>query len=64
MQVLGIFLVIYGAFVLLAFLLKFPFLYNNFKTRQMIKMMGKKGFDILVVVIGLASLIAGILILG
>jgi hypothetical protein len=64
MQFLGIFLVIYGAFCLAALVLRFPFVFNNVKSRVFIKMMGKTGFDILILVFGLASLIGGILILS
>ncbi len=64
MQILGIVLVVYGLFVLLAFLLKFPFLYQNAKSRMFIKMMGKRGFDIMILVFGIAALVAGILILN
>lgn len=63
MQILGIILVVYGAFVLGGFILQFPLLYNNAKSKVLIKMMGKTGYNILIIVIGLAALIAGILIL-
>ena len=64
MQILGIILVIYGAFCIAALLLRFPFVYNNGKAKLFIKMIGKTGFDILILVFGLAALIGGILILS
>ncbi len=64
MQILGIILLAYGVFVLAAFLFQFPFLYNNAKSKLFIKMMGKTGYNILIIVFGLAGLIAGILILA
>lgn len=64
MDILAIILVVYGIFVLLGWLLKFPFLYNNMKSKALIKMMGKRGYDILLVVFGAAALIIGILLLN
>lgn len=64
MQYLGIFLIVYGVFCLASLLLQFPFLYNNAKSKVFIKMMGKTGFNILILVFGLAALIGGILILA
>lgn len=64
MQVLGGFLIAYGVFCLAGLLLQFPFLYNNPKSKIIIKMMGKLGYNILILVFGLAGLIAGILILA
>ena len=64
MQILGIILVVYGAFMLAGFVLQFPFFYNNPKSRLFIKKMGKKGFNILIVAFGIAALVAGILILS
>lgn len=64
MQYLAIFLVVYGVFVLLGWFLKFPFLYNNMKSKTMIKMMGKKGFDIMLVIVGIATLVIGIILLN
>jgi len=63
MQILGIILVVYGAFMLAGFILQFPFFYNNPKSKLFIKKMGKSGFNILIVVFGISALIAGILIL-
>lgn len=63
MQYLAIFLIVYGVFLLSGFLFQFPFLYRMGKVKIMIKMMGKKGFNILLIVLGLAALIGGILLL-
>lgn len=63
MQYLGIFLLAYGVFCLAGLLLQFPFLYNNAKSKIMIKRMGKTGYNILILVFGLAGLVGGILIL-
>ncbi len=63
MQILGIILVVYGAFLLAGFILQFPFFYNNPKSRLFIKKIGKTGFNILIIVFGIAALVAGILIL-
>ncbi len=62
METLGIILIIYGAFVLVGFLLQFPFIYNNAKSKVLIKMMGKTGYNILLIIIGLTALIIGILL--
>lgn len=62
METLGIILIIYGAFVLVGFLLQFPFIYNNAKSKVLIKMMGKTGYNILLIVIGLIALVIGILL--
>ncbi len=64
MEILGIILLIYGAFVLAGLLFQFPLLYNNPKSKVLIKMMGKTGYNILILVFGLAGIIAGILILA
>ncbi len=63
MQYLAIFLIVYGAFLLASFLFQFPFLYRMGKVKVMVKMMGKKGFNILLIVMGLALLILGIWLL-
>jgi len=64
MDVLAIILIIYGALLLVGLLLQFPFFYNNPKSRALIKMMGKTGYNILLLVFGAAALIAGILIIS
>ncbi|MCR3905618.1 MAG: hypothetical protein NUK62_01125 [Tenericutes bacterium] len=64
MEIVGIILIIYGVFMLAGLLLQFPFFYNNAKSRMMIKMMGKTGFNVLIFVFGIAALIGGILILN
>lgn len=63
MQVLGIILVVYGAFLLIGFFLQLPLFYNNPKSKVFIKVMGRTGYNILLVVMGLAALIAGILLI-
>lgn len=64
MQTLGIILVIYGVIVLAGVLFQFPIFFNNVKAKVLIKMMGKTGYNILLIVFGLAGLIAGIIILA
>lgn len=64
MQILGVILIVYGAFMLAGFLLQFPFFYNNPKSRLFIKKMGKTGFNMLIVVFGIAALVIGILLLN
>lgn len=63
METLAIILIIYGALLLTGLLFQFPFFYNNAKSKALIKMMGKKGYNILLLVLGLGTLIAGIIIL-
>jgi hypothetical protein len=63
MYYLAIFLIVYGAFLLIGMLLQFPFLYNNMKSKAMIKMMGKRGFQIMLFVMAIAFIAIGILIL-
>ncbi len=63
MQYLAIFLIAYGAFMLLALLLKFPFLFNNMKSKAMIKWMGKTTFQIIVLIVSIILIAVGILIL-
>ncbi len=64
MEILGGFLIAYGVFCLAGLLLQFPFLYNNAKSKIIIKMMGKTGYNILILVFGLAGIVGGILILS
>ncbi len=63
MEVLAIILIIYGALLLVGLLFQFPFFYNNVKSKALIKMMGKTGYNILLLVFGLAALIVGIVLL-
>jgi uncharacterized membrane protein YphA (DoxX/SURF4 family) len=63
MEILGIILIVYGSLILAGLLLQFPFFYNNPKSKAFIKMLGRKGFNILLLVIGLLSLIIGILLI-
>jgi hypothetical protein len=63
MEILAIILIVYGALLLFGFLLQIPLFYNNPKSKVLIKMMGKTGYNILIVVMGLAALIVGIIIL-
>lgn len=62
MEILGIILIVYGAFLLAGLVLQFPFFYNNMKSKALIKMMGKTGYNILLLVFGLAALIIGIML--
>lgn len=63
MEVLAIILIIYGALLLVGLLFQFPFFYNNAKSKALIKMMGKTGYNVLLLVFGLAALIVGIVLL-
>jgi len=63
METLAIILIIYGALLLTGLLFQFPFFYTNAKSKALIKIMGKKGYNILLLVLGLGTLIAGIIIL-
>jgi len=56
-------MMVYGAFILVGMLLQFPFLYNNMKSKAMIKMMGKKGFNILLLIMAIAFIVIGYIIL-
>ncbi|MCD6482535.1 MAG: hypothetical protein J7K80_02185 [Candidatus Izimaplasma sp.] len=62
MYTFGVILIIYGMLCLLLILMKPPILYNNIKVKTMIKMMGKKGFDIFFIVWTIIVLGGGILI--
>jgi len=63
MLYLSIFMMVYGAFILVGMLLQFPFLYNNMKSKAMIKMMGKKGFNILLLIMAIAFIVIGYLLM-
>ncbi|TNF07259.1 MAG: hypothetical protein EP317_05105 [Bacillota bacterium] len=63
MQILGIILLIYGAFLLVGFIMQFPFFYQNAKSKVLIKMMGKTGYNILLIILGGIALTFGIIIL-
>ena len=63
MQYLAIFLIAYGAFLLLALIMQFPFIFNNMKSKAMIKMMGKKGFQLMLFVLAAVFIAVGIIIL-
>ncbi len=60
MQYLAIFLIVYGIFLLASFLFQFPFIYRMGKVKIMIKLMGKTGFNITLIILGLGFLILGI----
>ncbi len=62
MYYFGVVLIIIGIFYVLMLILRPPFLYNNIKVKTMIKMMGKKGFDIFFVIWTIVVLGAGIII--
>lgn len=64
MQILGIILLAYGAFVMAGLFFQFPLFYNNPKSKMLIKMMGRNGYNILLLVFGLAGVIGGIIILS
>lgn len=64
MYILGIIMIIYGAFILTGFILQFPFIYNNMKSKALIKMLGKTGYNILLIILGAGFLIGGILLVS
>lgn len=53
---------VYGVFLLACFLFQFPFLYRMGKVKIMVKLMGKTGFNIMLIVVGLGVLILGIIL--
>lgn len=63
METLAIILIVYGAFMLLCLILQFPFFYRMKKAEIMIKLLGKTGYNILILVMGLAALIIGIILI-
>ena len=63
MDVLAIILIIYGALLLTGLLFQFPFFYTNPKSKALIKLMGKTGYNILLLVLGAAALIFGIILI-
>jgi hypothetical protein len=63
MDILAIILIIYGALLLVGLLFQFPFFYNNAKSKVLIKALTKTGYNILLLVFGLAALIIGIIII-
>ena len=62
MYILGIVLIIVGILYVLMLVLRPPFLYNNIKVKTMIKMMGKRGFDIFFLVWTILVLGGGIVL--
>lgn len=62
MYTFGVVLIVVGILYVILLILRPPFLYNNIKVKTMIKMMGKKGFDIFFVIWTIIILGAGILI--
>lgn len=63
MQYVAIFFIVYGVFMMLGWLLKFPFLYNNMKSKLIIKKMGKKAFDVMLIITAAILITVGVLIL-
>ncbi|MDD3067957.1 MAG: hypothetical protein WC179_09060 [Candidatus Cloacimonadaceae bacterium] len=63
METLAIILIVYGAFMLLGLILQFPFFYRMKKAEILIKLLGKTGYNILILVMGLAALIIGIILI-
>ncbi len=62
MDILGFVLGALGVLFLAGLLLQFPFFYNNPKAKVFIKMMGKRGYDILIAVFGVGFIVAAILL--
>lgn len=63
MYYLAVFLIVYGAFLLIGMFLQFPFLYNNFKSKAMIQKMGKKAFQWILFGLAVIFIVVGILIM-
>ncbi len=63
MHTWGTIFLVLGIFYLLLLILRPPWLYTNIKVKTMIKMMGKKGFDILFLVLTIVFLVLGVLFL-
>ena len=63
MHTLGTIFLVLGLLYLLLLILRPPWLYTNIKVKTMIKMMGKKGFDILFLVLTVLFLVLGVLFL-
>jgi len=62
MVILKIFLIIVGVFYLAGLLLQWPFFYNNMKSKILINKMGRKGYNILLLLFGILFLVVGIII--
>ncbi len=62
MEFLSIFLIIYGAILLFGFILQIPLFYRNPKSKALIKLLTKRGYDILLIIMGVALITIGILI--
>ncbi len=62
MVILKIFLIIVGVFYLAGLLLQWPLFYNNMKSKILINKMGRKGYNILLLVFGILFLVVGIII--
>jgi uncharacterized membrane protein YphA (DoxX/SURF4 family) len=62
MEILGIILIVYGSLILAGLLLQFPFFYNNPKSKAFIKMLGRKGYNILLIIIAMIAIIGGVLL--
>lgn len=60
MEILSIFLILYGILVLFLVLTKSNLLFNNVKTKMLHKLFGKKGTYIFILILGLIALGVGI----
>jgi hypothetical protein len=63
MHTFGVILVIYGLICVIVIATRLPLAYNSAKVKAMMKMMGKKGFDIFFLVWTALVLGAGVLII-
>lgn len=61
-QTWGTILIVIGIIYAILFLTKPTWLYNTAKVKAFVKLMGKKGFDILFLVLTVGFLVAGILL--
>jgi len=62
MTYIKLFLILYGVFVLIGMFLKFPIIYNNVKSKLLIKKMGIKGYNVLLLLLAILFITIGILI--
>lgn len=62
MVILKIFLIVVGVLYLAGLLLQWPFFYHNMKSKIIIEKIGRKGYNILLLIFGIAFLVVGIII--
>ncbi|MBE0701460.1 MAG: hypothetical protein IH571_07215 [Acholeplasmataceae bacterium] len=63
MELLGMILVVYGAFVLLGLIMQFPFFYNNPKAKLFLKKIGKTAYNLIIFIFGAAAIVVGLFLI-